>query len=519
MKLINTLSNNQENSLLCRRAVGIARVSSKEQTMGYSIASQENLIHEYAKANGLEVVKIFCFYEKAGDAKKRKHFDEVLEFMDKNNIKTLIAEKTDRLYRNVQDLSKVYAMFKDDELEVHLIKESVILNSKTHSSICFQHIINAALATNQNERLTEEAAKGLKQKAISKHYPFRAPFGYKGNKEIRKIEPNPKTKWFVQKIFELYATDSYSLSEVTKKISEMGLIRPSGKKYYKDEIYRILKNPVYYGDFIYHGIVMEGSHEPLISYELYKKCQEILAKRRSGERPAPLRQNLQNSNNFVLKELIRNEENRLFTGMYKYPKIPSKRSVEYGTLLRKSYPQKRYKVSETVIFQEIDAVFASFSWAKCSIELAQRRAQKAIQKSMYDYGYEKHKAKHRLEEITMQSDVLIDLCISGQISRQDFSRKRHKLDIEATKIREKLKDMKRKNHHLMESEVKEIVNDLMGLPRQYMAEKSKHNKVEILHKLADKIIVTSEKKITIEFKEKYTRFLNPKDKALLKVTA
>lgn len=51
---------------------------------------------------------------------------------------------------------------------------------------------------------------------------------------------------------------------------------PPGQKVPKSHIHSVLRNPVYYGDFIWQGKLFKGSHEPTVSRELWDKVQAIL---------------------------------------------------------------------------------------------------------------------------------------------------------------------------------------------------------------------------------------------------
>ncbi len=97
-----------------------ARVSSKEQEKeGFSIPAQLKLLNEYAFEKGFRVVRKFVDVETAKSA-GRAQFGEIVKFLkDHRDIKTILVEKTDRLYRNFKD----YVLLEDLDLEIHLVKE------------------------------------------------------------------------------------------------------------------------------------------------------------------------------------------------------------------------------------------------------------------------------------------------------------------------------------------------------------------------------------------------------------
>src|SRR5438045_3323706 len=107
------------------KAIIYARVSSKDQERdGFSIPAQKKLLREYALEKGLSVIQIF---EEAETAKKagRKKFLEMIQFLtDHQEVKDVLVEKTDRLYRNFRDYTEL-----DSEqmgLRIHLVKDNVI---------------------------------------------------------------------------------------------------------------------------------------------------------------------------------------------------------------------------------------------------------------------------------------------------------------------------------------------------------------------------------------------------------
>lgn len=87
-----------------RQAVIYTRVSSKDQEReGYSIPAQQVLLREYAVKQGFQIVREFVDVETAKVA-GRKAFGEMVAFLKGHrDCRTVLAEKTDRLYRNFKD--------------------------------------------------------------------------------------------------------------------------------------------------------------------------------------------------------------------------------------------------------------------------------------------------------------------------------------------------------------------------------------------------------------------------------
>jgi Recombinase/Recombinase zinc beta ribbon domain len=99
---------------------------------------------------------------------------------------------------------------------------------------------------------------------------------YQNNLETKRIEVDPDREPLVAKLFEWYARGNVSLKEVTTRAFGAGLNHPrSGRRMTKSEIHRMLRNPIYYGDFLWKGTLYRGSHEPLISKELFDAVQAV----------------------------------------------------------------------------------------------------------------------------------------------------------------------------------------------------------------------------------------------------
>lgn len=252
------------------KVVMYARVSSKEQEKdGYSIPAQIELLEKYATQNNLTIVKKFTDVETAKKA-GRTNYNEMLQFLKENKeVKTVLVEKTDRLYRNFKD----YVTLEDYDLEVHLVKEGTILSKDSKSHEKFIHGIKVLMAKNYIDNLGEEVKKGLMQKVKEGYVTGKQPYGYK---KINKRECiiDSDTAPFTKRAFQLYSNGNTSLERVAKQLREEGFIyKDTQPQIYKSQLENFLKNPFYYGMIQFKNELYQGKHEPLISKELFDEVQ------------------------------------------------------------------------------------------------------------------------------------------------------------------------------------------------------------------------------------------------------
>lgn len=255
------------------KAVIYARVSSKEQEEeGYSIPAQRKLLKEYADRLGIQVIATF---EEAETAKKagRPQFNRMLEFLVANpEVRNILVEKTDRLYRNFKDYTLLDVEERD--LRVHLVKEGEVLSRESRSHQKFIHGVKVLMAKNYSDNLSEEVKKGQLEKADQGIWPSNAPIGYLNRLEDHTIVPDPKKAPLIRRAFELAETGQFSLAKLKRELFNMGLRSTrAGRELGKEAMARVLRNPIYYGDFVWMGKTYRGAHIPLVDRTTFERVQ------------------------------------------------------------------------------------------------------------------------------------------------------------------------------------------------------------------------------------------------------
>jgi site-specific DNA recombinase len=267
-----------------KQAVIYARVSSKEQEKeGYSIPAQLKLLKDYAAAEGFMVAQDYVDVETAKQT-GRAAFGEMVAWLRAHpDVRAIIVEKTDRLYRNLKDWVTI------DELdaEIHFPKEGVVLSRESRSSEKFMHGIKVLMAKNYIDNLSEEARKGQQEKAEQGIWPTKTPLGYRnvtGPDGRKVIAVDPQVAPIVAKLFEWYATGEFALKEVAKKARAAGLVyKKSGAPVPTSTVHSILRNRLYTGWFEWNGKLYQGKHEPLVSVEAWERVQGVMDGRNASK--------------------------------------------------------------------------------------------------------------------------------------------------------------------------------------------------------------------------------------------
>ena len=254
--------------IYCRKS------SESEERQILSLDSQEETLVQLAKKNNLNVVEIF---RESKSAKKegRPLFTDMLKLLAKGKIDGVICWKLDRLARNMADGGRII-----DLLQRGVIKE-IRTPEATHlpSDNVLMLAVQLGMANQYIRDLSENVKRGNRTKLEHGDFPNRPPVGYLNDKLNKKIIVDESRKKYIVRMFELYATGGYSFKEISNILFSEGLHSTSGKKILKHKIQIMLSNPFYYGTMSFSGKLYQGNHMPLISKDLYDKCQEVGDKR------------------------------------------------------------------------------------------------------------------------------------------------------------------------------------------------------------------------------------------------
>ncbi len=266
------------------RAVLYARVSSKEQEKeGYSIPAQLKLLKEYAAAEGFTVAQEYVDVETAKQTGRAAFGEMVAWLRAHTDLRVILVEKTDRLYRNLKD----WVTIDELDVEIHFPKEGVVLSRDSRSSEKFMHGIKVLMAKNYIDNLSEEARKGQQEKAEQGIWPTKTPLGYlnvTGEDGRKVIAVDPDTAPFVTKLFDLYVTGQFALRELANKMRSEGFVYPkSGNPIPTSTLQTILRNRLYTGWYEWNGKLYQGKHEPLVTIELWERVQRVLDGRNASK--------------------------------------------------------------------------------------------------------------------------------------------------------------------------------------------------------------------------------------------
>lgn len=420
-------------SVNSKKCTIFCRVSSKEQEeTGYSLDAQEKLLVEYANKQEFSVVKIYRITESASGKQIRKTFNEMLQFVQKNDIKIILCEKIDRLTRNLKDASTVNEWIQlNENNQVHFIKENFIVskNTKAHENLVWD--MKVAIARFYTNNLSEEVRKGQKEKLAQGWLPTKPPIGYKtiGEKGHKIHIIDKDVAPFIKKAFEMYASGNYSMEALRQKLYSEGFRTRAGNKPAKNRIEDILNEPFYYGAMRWNSVLYpEGKHEPIITKELFDKAQTV---RRGHLAPT------HSKHSFQFRKMMKCEECKGTITAELQKGIVYYHCSHYNNCTQKPY------TPENKIEEQLFGVFKFFE----NITPREAEAIKAKIKSNHAQEIEYKETtlntlNARYIQLQSRLDILYNDRLDQKITTENWDKKQKEINQEQAEIQEQISRIK-----------------------------------------------------------------------------
>ncbi len=274
------------------KAYLLARVSSKEQEDNNSIPAQTRRLQEYAERNNFELAEIYQLVESSTKANRRKFHELIAVISDTKSTVALVVDTVDRLQRDFRESVILDDLRRTGKLELHFIRERLIINDKSNSSEILQWDMAVMFAKSYVTQLSDNVKRSFEQKKLNGEWAHRAPLGYKNvtQPDGRKwIEVDPLTAPSVRSVFEWYGAGTNSLLTVKRKLRAQ-----YGLQLSKSQLDRLLKNRFYVGEMVIKTEIHPHRYKRIINPELFEAAQAVregfkINPKRWGGLPYPYR--------------------------------------------------------------------------------------------------------------------------------------------------------------------------------------------------------------------------------------
>ncbi len=353
------------------KAVRFDRVSSADQRDGYSLEAQRDNGTSYAQKASLNVVKVWSVSESASKEEDRTEFFEMIDFVKQNKIEAVIFDKVDRACRGLKSAVMIEELMDYHGVKFHFTREHLVIDKESPPQEKLRFYLGIILAKYYIDNLKTEIRKGINAKLDAGIWNGKAPFGYKNVIVDGKSTIGVHELEFPVgiELFNLYATGNYGFEELTKIVSEKVPKRKRKKRSKKGDaqesqiveveftkrlVEEMISNPFYYGMMKVKGTIRKGTHQAMISKELFDACQKIRGIRAANA--------LSTRKGFIPKPLMGvftcGECDHAITG--ESVKKNSGKIYVYYRCANQKCPQHRKRVEQSDLFAQIKEAFLPF---------------------------------------------------------------------------------------------------------------------------------------------------------------
>lgn len=289
---------NQEQKIVDKkkRVVAYCRVSTDKEDQTNSFESQKIYFKQYIERNpNWELYGIFADEGTSGTStKKRKEFNRMIECAKNGDFDLIITKEISRFARNTLDSIYYTRDLKKHNVGVIFMNDNI--NTLDDDSELRLAIISS-IAQEESRKTSERVKWGQKRRMEQGVVFGRDMLGY----DVRggKMYINEEGAEIVRLIFHKFVNEKKGTHVIARELREAGIHPMRVKEWQNTVILRIIRNEKYCGDlvqkktytpdFLSHEkkynrgqeefVIIKNHHEPIISRQMFEEANRILDER------------------------------------------------------------------------------------------------------------------------------------------------------------------------------------------------------------------------------------------------
>ena len=256
-----------------------ARYSSDNQNET-SIEQQLKVCREYCQRNNYAIIAEYWDEAISGRTDDRPQFQKMLRESKRNSFQGVVIYSVDRFSRSVLQ-SATYA----NELEkngVTLISATEHITGSPSGKLTLNMLM--AFAQYYSDELAQKITRGMDYNAEHGYVTGgNIALGYKtevvegtGKNAKKRFVVDEKTAPLVVRIFEMYADEGKTMTQIITHLNEQGHKTSRGVPFNKNSLRLLLQNKRYCGIYTFRGEEYPGRIPRIIEDDLFERAQQAL---------------------------------------------------------------------------------------------------------------------------------------------------------------------------------------------------------------------------------------------------
>jgi len=247
------------------------RVSSHEQSLGYSLEEQVSRLRKLCSERGGRCVRMFREVESGGSMDRPK-LRLLLRLAEMGAFDLILVWRVDRLGRSNVDLQNIWAYLK--ALGIDLVSASEAFDSTTVQGKAMFDML-ALFSEWERGTIRERAAMGAFARAKDgKWHGGPTPHGYAYEPATERLYVAKEEAELVHYVARL-ALEKRDLSAVVRTLRNEGRLTKNKKPWSKPTVSRLLGNPIYVGFLRYRDLVTRDESLRILDDGMFAQLQEL----------------------------------------------------------------------------------------------------------------------------------------------------------------------------------------------------------------------------------------------------
>lgn len=474
---------NQERKIVDvrKRVAAYCRVSTDHEDQANSFESQQRYFRQYIERNpDWELYEIFADEGISGtNTKKRSEFKRMIACAKEGDFDLIITKEISRFARNTLD-----SIYYTRDLKKHGV--GVIFMNDNINTLDGDAELRLAIMSSiaqEESRKTSERVKWGQKRQMEQGVVFgRSMLGY--DVKDGKMTINEEGAKIVRLIFHKFANENKGTHVIARELREAGITPMRVKEWSNTVILRVIRNEKYCGDlvqkktftpdFLSHEkkynrgeeefVIIKDHHEPIVSRELFEKANRILDEKSLTQEGKAKHSNRYPfsgkikcgccGSSYVARYKNRNNGTRYKSWRcYKSATQGSPHTDKAGNPLGCSNPSIRNEDAVHIMY----LVTRSLQLEEKKITANLLSVIQSVLSVNTDYSHIE-KLKEQIQTVEDKRTQLIDLCISGAITKQEFITKREACDKEISELQDTISGIDQQ--HLLADQQESVMKEI-----------------------------------------------------------
>lgn len=249
------------------------RVSTEQQIDKYGIPMQRERLQAFCTSKGWTETTEYIDAAYSGSNLNRPALEQLQKDIKNKKIDVVIVYRLDRLSRSQRDtLYLIEEVFLPHKVEFISLSETIDTTTPFGRAAIGVLSVFAQLERETIiNRLWNCHRKMVQEEGLWSGSADKVPYGYR-RLNCGKLVVNEEERQHIRRIYEAYI-QLQSFTHVKNQIEKEGF-----KKITLNRLIRILQNRLYLGEVSFAGEWFKGSHDHIISQDLFNQVQEIIEK-------------------------------------------------------------------------------------------------------------------------------------------------------------------------------------------------------------------------------------------------